>query len=634
MAQDSTTYVMDSVIVKKGSYFIIDDEIILVKKDTVFVFVDSLKYSLGNTDDETFFRELGKRASKRKWSKKLYDFLIIEPDIEAHSTTRNNLYIASRRINKYRDNVIQQLNFRQLMLFGPTIDDTTRTPNLIFEKIGNKLHTITREQVIEDNLLLAEGDRLNPEKIQDAERILRDLPFIRDARILPIDSLSSGDSVTLQVLTQDVFAYAFGMDFYGTDGGALEVTYNNFLGLGHQLKNRVRYNRNYPESKFGYGFTYLIPNIQRTFINAEANWIRNYDYHLTNIDIQRKFISPQIKYAGGVDIGKRFLRQRFFVPGVEYNIDTLVSTLNYQNFWFGKSFNINFGDREFRDRSRLIVSGRYFKKNYIDRPEVTEDQNRDFHQSQLYIGSLSFSTRHYFRDRLVYSYGRTEDIPYGQKITLTGGHERNEFSDRTFASINMSMARFFPEFGYLYAQLLLESFYRNGESEQGIIRPSINYISNLNKWRSFRIRNFLTAELTRGINRFNNEFLIINNEYGIRGFRSHQLLGNQRLNISYELVAFSPADIVGFRLAPYFFYDASILAQNNDSIFKGSYFQGFGLGVRLRNDHLTFNAIEVRVGYYPNGPEDVGTSGFNISQQTRKPFNDFDVTAPDVTTFR
>jgi hypothetical protein len=634
MAQDSLTYVMDSVSVKKGSYFILEDEIILVKKDTVFVFVDTMTYTLSNTDDEKFYRELEKMAAKREWSKKLYDFLIIEPGNESRSLKRSNLYIATRRINKYRNKVIRDINFRQLMLFGPTLDDTTRTPSLIFEKIGNKLHTTTKAKVIDDNLLLEKGDRLNLENIQDAERILRNLPFIKDVRILPVDSLSSGDSVTLQVLTQDVFAYSFGMDFYGINGGALEVSYNNFLGLGHQLKNRIRYNGNFPKGKFGYGVTYGIPNIRRTFINAEANLIRNYDFHLTNIAIQREFLSPQIKYAGGIDVGKRFNRQRFYVPGEEFEIDTMVSNLHYQNLWLGRSFNFNFGESEFRDRSRLILAGRYLRKTFSERPEVTEDINRDFQEGSLVLGSLSFSTRHYLRDRLVYSYGRTEDIPYGQKITLMGGYEKNEFTDRTFASLNLSMARFFPVFGYLYAEILLESFYRNGESEQGLVRPTINYISNLNRWRSFRVRNFLTIEFTRGINRFRNEFLIINNASGIRGFRSHMIFGNQRLNINYELVAFSPADIVGFRIAPYFFYDASILAQNNDSIFKGNYYQGFGLGVRLRNDNLTFNAIEMRLGYYPNGPADVGSSGFNISELSRKPFKDFDVTAPDITPFQ
>src|SRR5690606_25633364 len=152
-----------------------------------------------------------------------------------------------------------------------------------------------------------------------------------------------------------------------------------------------------------------------------------------------------------------------------------------QDLWIGKACAVNFGDEEFRDRSRWIISGRYFRERYSERPEVTENHNQDFQHAQLLLGSLSFSTRHYFRDRLVYSYGRTEDIPYGQKVTFSGGYENNEFSNRSFASIDLSMARFIPNLGYLYTQLLVESYFRNGKSEQGIIRPTINYISDLNK---------------------------------------------------------------------------------------------------------------------------------------------------------
>jgi hypothetical protein len=634
MAQDKSVVVVDSVKVKKGSYFLIDEQVVLIDRDTVFIFVDSLKYGIGNTDDDKFYRELKKVASKRKWSLQLYDILIIEPDEGSRNPNRSKLFIASQRINRYRGREIGRFTFRQLDLFGPSIDDTTREARLVFEEIGNKLHTTTRAKIIENNLLLEKGDILDPEKIQDAERILRELPFIKDARILPIDSLTAGDSVTLQVLTQDVFAYSFRGEFNGLKGGALEVSYNNFLGLGHQVLNEISYNHDYPEMKFGYGAMYRVPNIRRSFISAEANFFRSYHTKLTNIAVSRDFISPEIRYAGGVDVGQRFTRQWFIDQGSEQTeMDTLMSTHNYQNIWLGRSFRVNFGPEAWRNRSRIVISGRYHRKRYVERPEVTESLNQEFHHSKLFLGSLSFSTSHYFRDRLVYSYGRTEDMPYGQKITLNGGYERNEFSDRRLMGVDVSMARFLTGIGYVYGQLVMESYFRNGKSEQGIIRPSVTWISDLSKKGRFRIRHFANLEFTRGVNRFNNEFLTINREAGIRGFRSRYLMGNQRLRANYELVAFSPADFVGFRLAPYFFYDGAFLAQNNDAIYKGKYFHGFGLGVRLRNDNLTFNTIEVRLGFYPNGPEDMGGMKFNFSEHDVANFKDFNVTAPDVTPF-
>lgn len=634
VAQEKKTAAVDSIRVKKGSYFLIDDQIISIKKDTVFVFVDSLNYSIGNTDDDTFYRKLESLASKKRWSKKVYDFLIIEQGEENKGPNRSQLFMASRRINRDQGKIIKGFTYRQLELFGPSIDDTTREARLVFEEIGNKLHTTTREKIIKNNLLLDEGDVLHPERVQDAERILRQLPFIRDARIAPIDSLTDGDSVSLQVLTQDVFAYSFGGNFHGLKGGTIEVAYNNFLGLGHQVKNVISYDRSYPEKKVGYGAMYRIPNIRRSFVSAEANYFRHFRSKLTNIALSRGFISPKIKYAGGIDIGQKFSRQWFVNQDSEsLDMDTLLSTHNYQNFWLGRAFRINFGSEQLRDRSRLVVSARYHKKRYIKRPDVSEYINQEFQHSNLILGSFSFSTSHYFRDRLVYSFGRTEDIPYGQRITLSGGFERNEFSDRKLISLDVSIARFITGLGYIYGQVVMESYFRNGNNEQGMIRPTINYISDLNRWGRFRVRHFVDLEFTRGINRFNNEFLTINRDDGIRGFRSRLVQGNQRLKINYELVAFSPADFVGFRLAPYFFYDIAVLARNNDAVYKGKYYHGLGLGIRLRNDNLTFNAIEMRLGFYPYGPEDVNRIGFSFSEQATRRFNDFKVTAPEVTPF-
>src|SRR5690606_38328609 len=164
--------------------------------------------------------------------------------------------------------------------------------------------------------------------------------------------------------------YSIGGNFHGLKGGRFEVTYHNFLGLGHQVRNEISYDKGYPEQRFGYGAMYRIPNIRRSFISAEANYFRHYNLKLTNIAIGRDFISPQIRYAGGIDIGQQFSRHLIFQDELETQIDTLLSTHNYQNFWFGRAFQINFGDAELRDRSRLVLSARYQRRRYTDRPEV------------------------------------------------------------------------------------------------------------------------------------------------------------------------------------------------------------------------------------------------------------------------
>ena len=52
-----------------------------------------------------------------------------------------------------------------------------------FFRIANKIHVRTREQVIRRELLFAPGEPLNHERLEQTERNLRALAFLRDARI-------------------------------------------------------------------------------------------------------------------------------------------------------------------------------------------------------------------------------------------------------------------------------------------------------------------------------------------------------------------------------------------------------------------------------------------------------------------
>jgi outer membrane protein assembly factor BamA len=50
-------------------------------------------------------------------------------------------------------------------------------------RLGNKLHIRTREEVIRRELLFASGEPLSPEALEQTERNLRSLAFLRDAKV-------------------------------------------------------------------------------------------------------------------------------------------------------------------------------------------------------------------------------------------------------------------------------------------------------------------------------------------------------------------------------------------------------------------------------------------------------------------
>ena len=50
----------------------------------------------------------------------------------------------------------------------------------------------------------------------------------------------------------------------------------------------------------------------------------------------------------------------------------------------------------------------------------------------MFLVSAAFSRQKFYKTNLIYSYGQTEDIPYGLLINVTAGKEINEFKERIY----------------------------------------------------------------------------------------------------------------------------------------------------------------------------------------------------------
>jgi hypothetical protein len=108
----------------------------------------------------------------------------------------------------------------------------------------------------------------------------------------------------------------------------------------------------------------------------------------------------------------------------------------------------------------------------------------------------------------------------------------------------------------------------------------------------------------------------------------------QRLNISLESVLFSPINSYGFRFAFFSFADFSFLSGTTQNIGNGHALSSIGVGIRIRNDNLVFNTLQIRIGYFPNPPPYSRISPVNISgEQLLRPQN-FEPGAPAIIPYR
>jgi hypothetical protein len=340
--------------------------------------------------------------------------------------------------------------------------------------------------------------------------------------------------------------------------------------------------------------------------------------------LDRRFVSSETKYAGGISIQRMYTTE---------DLDSLTIPepfkYNLQDYWLGRSFLLN---RE--SVSRIFLGIRYTNNNVFDRPFILPDSYYYLQKYRIFLGSVAFSRQKYYKTNLIYSYGRTEDLPYGGLVSLTAGIEKNEFKERYYSGISVSAGGTLKNLGYFYSSAGAATFLTSKRTEQGVMLLRTVWFSNLFYLGSSRVRNFVKVDYTRGFGRYSDEYLVFDRTDGFAGFRSDSARGEQRLSLSLESVVFKPGNSYGFRFAFFGFAEIGFLFGTNEFARDGEALSSIGLGLRIRNDNLVFNTLQIRLGYFPNLPPYSKTNYFLLSgEKLLKPDN-FDPGAPSLLPYR
>jgi len=146
-----------------------------------------------------------------------------------------------------------------------------------------------------------------------------------------------------------------------------------------------------------------------------------------------------------------------------------------------------------------------------------------------------------------------------------------------------------------------------------MLQLTVRYFTPLVHTGRSQLRTFVNLYYTRGFNRYSDEYLYFKSSNLVRGFVNDSINGNHRIVMSVERVLFTPKPVYGFRFALFTFADAGFLVKGN--LDSGEYHSvmGFGLGVRIRNDQLVINTIQLRFGIYPLSPPWSETSWASVN---------------------
>lgn len=582
--------------------------------------------------DSIRYTRLKDKFYKRKLTKNIYR-LFFNDVYNRKKSSGEVVEIEVNPFERYAGWTIRNINIRQLNMLGTSVHDTNRVGNKFQNFVSTKLHRNTRENVLRKSMLLfSEGDLVDPVLMKDNERILRQSNVILDARIIIQPIPEDENRVDVFVLIQDVWAIIPQGSFSGFDSFRAGVTNHNVRGWTHANTVAVRWREADTLQQLGLRAIYTIPYIGRSFVSGEAGFIMERDLKHQYIRFSRPFLSVETVHAGAAEAGVREVRE--FKKEMDNVAETFTysTKYGYYDFWYGRAFKLKAFDDD--EHKRLVFAARYYKNRYLKRPEVTLDSNRTYWNKSTFLLSFGYSNRNYRRDLLIFGFGRTEDVPIGSMMTFTMGRDNSEFGSRGYAGARFSKGGYLPgKSGYLYGLIDAGGYLQLKKAHQGVISTTLNYFTPLIHLGLSQVRQFVNFRYTQGFNRDALEYINLTDEYGIRGVFSDQLVGKKRLNAGFETVLFSPGSFLGFRAAHFFFADFGLIA-NDNRMWKGKLYQGYGLGVRLRNEHLTFNTIEFRLAYYPNIPTLTRDWRFRLSGRTTLRLQDFDMSAPEIVPFR
>ena len=392
-----------------------------------------------------------------------------------------NLLRSEAPFEPYDGYTIGKIHIRSVEFLGGNIIDTAEVVKGNVANALDAIHADTKSRIINKSLLFRTGDIVSPYRLADNERILRDLPFIRDARILILPQLDNEQIVDVYVVTQDRLSLFIDGDFGGFDDFRLEVGSRSFLGTGNKLSVAYEYFED-ESPKSGYEFDFKDFNLRGTFMSLEARYSNLWDREGYELILGREFLTPETKWAGGFEFGnlEQIRFEHELVGGVPSEEDSIRVPYqrNFQDLWLGRAFLLKGAD----ERMNLSIASRVFREEFTERPFVDADSNQFFFNDVLFLNELVLTKRKFLKSTMIQAFGITEDIPIGYLFKLVGGYEFGEFEDRPYWGLGAGAGDFWDGVGYFTAAVDFGGFVENNRMEEGLLNLEALYFSPLVKF--------------------------------------------------------------------------------------------------------------------------------------------------------
>jgi hypothetical protein len=568
------------------------------------------------TDSTHLYKNIEAYSKRNKFNNFMYRLIFKPVSIISKKEIKKNNYkkLIQKPYSTFQGKIIRKIDIVTLDPFGFSANDTASAQQTRLTKVGNELHIKTQSIAIRNLLLIHKNEPFNSFYVKESERLIRNQKFVHDVYFYVASSSPKSDSVDIIIRELDNWSIDGEVNISTTHAN-VGLSDKNFLGMGHEFQNFFSRNISTGISKFR--TDYFIPNIMTTYINSNLHYeVDGYKNMRRSLSIDRPFYSPYAKWAGGISFSTQVKRDS--LPVMNPLIVPVNLKYKTQDLWAGKAFRIFNGSTEDELATNLILTARYDRVRYLQKPTDINDPLQIYSNEDFYLAGIGISTRKYVQDTYIFKYGTIEDVPVGKVIELTGGYQLRNSSWRPYLGMRFSFGNY-NEWGYLSTNIEYGTFFRSSHAEQSVINFGLNYFTGLFEIGKWRFRQFVKPQVTIGINRFSYDTLTLNYGRGIIGFNSVGLVGTNRLLFTLQTQSYAPWNLIGFHFGPFLVYSAGMLGDAISGFKNRTLYSQIGFGVLIKNENLVFGTFQVSLSFFPMIPG----NGQNIFKMNSFSSNDF-----------
>jgi hypothetical protein len=415
-------------------------------------------------------------------------------------------------------------------------EDDPEEDNWLF-RTANTLHINTRESTVERQMIVEPGTGLDPQRVRENERILRERNYFIDAMILP--HRICGDRIHLLAVVRDVWTLnptASASRSGGENSTSAGLSERNLLGTGQKISFGFFDDADRSGRTFSYTHPYILGEHTRLNLDLEDNS----DGDLQSLNLIRPFFELDSRWEASMTVRDSLQLKTIEENGVEVN--QYRQEYRFRNVQLGWSPGRQNGTVH---RWRIGLTDRRSRFSAVDRPisAPPEDQRLRY----PWLSWTSIEDRFKTLSNITHSH-RHEDILLGLFHDIQIGYTRERWDSTENAWIFSAQHQYTASMGDHH--LLRVGASARGRYDRDAERPEDTVYAGHARYYQFpdpKNRWFAHFRYAAGRNFDGNSAFTSGGNEDLRGYPDDVQRGNRQWLLSVERRHFT--DIHLFNLA-------------------------------------------------------------------------------------